>query len=56
MGDNVFFKKPMKKGHSFQVMINNPNVILYASSAEKCDVPDEKCRERTGNYHHPFVY
>lgn len=56
LGDNVYFKKEVKKGKAFQVTINSPNVIIYASSAAKCDVPDEKCRERTGNFHHPFVY
>jgi hypothetical protein len=41
---------------SIQVHVNSPNVIMYAASHKKCQVPDERCRERTGNYHHPFAY
>jgi len=33
MGDNVYFKKAVKKGKAFQVMINNPNALIYAASS-----------------------
>lgn len=56
MGDSVYYKKAVKKDKAFQVMINNPNAIIYAASAEKCSVPSQKCRERTANYHHPLNY
>lgn len=46
----------MKKDQSIQVHVNSPNVIMYAASSDKCEVPDERCRERTGNFHHPFFY
>lgn len=29
---------------------------MYAACQDKCEVPNERCRERTGNYHHPFIY
>ena len=56
VGDNVFFKKSLKKDQFIQVHVNSPNVIMYAASRNKCEVPDERCRERTGNFYHPFVY
>lgn len=37
-------------------MVNSPNVLIYAASKQKCPVPTEDCYERTGNFHHPFVY
>ena len=56
VGDNYFFNKTLKMDQSIQVHVNSPNVIMYAASHKKCQVPDERCRERTGNYHHPFAY
>jgi hypothetical protein len=56
VGDNVYFRRQIKKGESVQVHINTPNAIMYAACQSKCQVPDEGCRERTGNYHHPFIY
>lgn len=37
----VYFKRPVEKDKYFQVLVNNPNVILYASSEDKCQVPSE---------------
>lgn len=34
--DTVYFKKSVEKDKYFQVLVNNPNVILYASSVDKC--------------------
>jgi hypothetical protein len=56
MGDSVYYKKAVKKDKAFQVMINNPNAIIYAAAAQKCEVPSFRCRERTANYHHPLNY
>lgn len=46
----------VKQNEAIQVHINTPNAIIYAACSNKCQVPDDRCRERTGNYHHPFVY
>jgi hypothetical protein len=53
---NVYLKKQVKANKAFQVMVNSPNVLIYAASKQKCPVPTEDCYERTGNFHHPFVY
>lgn len=53
---NIYLQKHVKAGKAFEVMVNNPNVLIYASSEEKCQVPNEECYERIGNYHNPFVY
>lgn len=46
----------MKKDKVFQLVVNNPNIIIYASSKEKCAVPSEECYEKIGNFHNPFIY
>lgn len=38
------------------MIVNNPNVILYAASKEKCAIPSEDCYEKIGNFHNPFIY
>ena len=55
-GDSIFLRKTVQKGKSYQVHINSPNTIIYAAAKSKCTVPNAQCRERTGNYHHPFVF
>ena len=56
MGDSVFFSKEIKKGKTYEVHINSPNVLIYAASKSKCEAPSARCRERTSNYRHPFIY
>lgn len=56
LGDNIFLKKKIEKGKSYEINVNSPNLIIYAAAKSKCQVPSSHCRERTSNYHHPFVY
>jgi hypothetical protein len=46
----------VKANKAFEIAVNSPNIILYASSKQKCETPDASCNERSGNYLHPFVY
>lgn len=55
-GDNVYFRKEIKANQAFQVVVNTPNVIVFAASKEKCAIPGEECYERHGNIHKPFIY
>lgn len=55
-GDNIYLRRKANKDQAIQVHINNPNTIMYAACEATCLVPSEKCRERTGNYHHPFIF
>ena len=56
LGESIFLRKEVQAGHSYKVQVNSANVLMYAAEKSKCHVPDAKCRERTANLHHPFVY
>jgi hypothetical protein len=43
------------KGKAYQIHVNSPNVLVYASG-KSCQVPGPRCRLRTSNFHHPFIY
>jgi len=42
-GANIFFKKQIKKGKTFEVMVNSLNVLIYAAPKSKCSIPSEDC-------------
>lgn len=46
----------MSEKKTFEIAINNPNIMLYAASKKKCERPNAECNERKGNYLHPFAY
>ena len=36
MGDNVYLKKKIEKGKTYELYINSPNVLVYAAIKSKC--------------------
>lgn len=38
---NLYFRKEVKANKAFEVTVNSPNVIIYASSEKTCSVPNE---------------
>lgn len=54
-GQNIYIKKKFNK-KAYQVLINTPNVMVYASKTEKCSMVSEECYEKFGNVHNPFFY
>lgn len=35
-GDTMYFKKTIEAGKSIQVVVNSPNVIIWAANIKKC--------------------
>ena len=54
--EQVYLKTTLKKDEVVRVVVNNPNVIVRASSDEKCHIPTDECYEHIANSHHHFIY
>ena len=54
-GEKIYIKKKLTE-KAEQVVVNTGNVLVYASSLEKCKITNERCYEKVGNIHNPFFY
>ncbi len=52
----TYLKKEVGEKKNYQVVVNTHNVLLYAANEEKCPQPGEKCHDKVGNSHNPFIY
>lgn len=55
-GEEIYIKKKLKEKQAIQATINTVNVMVYAASKSKCQVPSPSCYEKVGNYHSPFFF
>lgn len=42
-GEKLLLKHNLKAKEAIQVVVNSPNVLIYAANKKKCDVPNEEC-------------
>ena len=55
-GQKLYIKKKFTSRKSIKAVINTENVIIYASNAHRCSIPDEECYEYICSIHDSFIY
>ena len=56
-GEEKFYLYKMKPNDAIQMVVNSPNVIVYAANKAICRGEQlTKCHEKQINYHNPTIY
>jgi hypothetical protein len=52
-----YYQTPLKAKEAFQMVVNSPNVIIYAATQGHCPTqPSDECYEKVFNYHNPVIF